>query len=899
MANFCHRDLVAVMVQVHGEGPTEDMVLCSAYLPHDSAELPPTRELQELVRLAHRCVNWRVDQEDSLSDHRCIRFEIQGTAEIAQGFVRRNPKATDWDSFRRELEERLEVGRMKPSNIERLEDEVERIHRALTESFHQACPIRPWQESAWRTFCEELEALPQVARLRRVFSAGHAQGLGGIILPGGVAITQPDEILEHLIQVHFPDSVMQGEGMCSGVEWARLGEGRPIWGLASKIVTLDRLRWAVDSFEMYKSPGPDGIYTAFLRKGGPLLLHRLLPALRACLALGHVPGRWREVRVVFIPKPGKCTYDNAKAYRPISLSSFLLKTLERLVDRHIKEGVLTMNPISPSQHAYQAGRSTETALHSLVAKIERARERKEDTLAVFIDIEGAFDNTSFGTMEMAAASFGIEIPIIRWIAAMLRILGFSNEVKHLGVWLDRRLSWKKHITMQTNKVIMTYWACRRMFGNTWGLRPRIVKWIYTAIMLPQLAYAAVVWWTAMNKACHRKTVDRTGRLAMLGITGVLRTTPTSALEALLFLQPPHLHIKEVALISAARLRLQGRWREASSGHAAMLTADSDLRGLLSWGGDACGRRWHFQKSFKVNLGYGANQLGSDRKWTPPKGLVWSTDGSRIGNRAGAGIWSEGPSIARALGLDPHTTVLQAELAALKACAREILGRGDRGKKIYICSDSRRALRARLKNESCSRFVNDCTELMERVASRNQLEVVWTPGHAGILGNMEADELAKRRCLEVAPTEQNLVGVHIDFVKDMTWKRAERGVVERWRSGEGAKHTRTPFREPTKQLAETLEGLNRMKLRSLIRLITGHWPLASYLAKIGRGSDPTCPKCGLADENPHHLGTRCSGLDEIRWDVFGTTCIKDMYVDRDGIEGLYEFARRANILAPID
>ncbi|XP_011308639.1 uncharacterized protein [Fopius arisanus] len=358
------------------------------------------------------------------------------------------------------------------------------------------------------------------------------------------------------------------------------------------------------------------------------------------------------------------------------------------------------------------------------------------------------------------------------------VLGFSNEVKYLGVWLDRRPSWKKHITMQTNKFIMTYWACRRMFGNTWGLRPRILKWIYTAIMLPQLAYAAVVWWTAMSKACHRKTVDRTGRLAMLGITRALRTTPTSALEALLFLQPPHLHIKEVALISAARLRLQDRWKEASSGHAAMLTADSDLRGLLSWGGDACGPRWHFQKSFKVNLGYGATQLGSDRKWTPPKGLVWYTDGSRIGNRARAGIWSEGPSIPRVLGLDPHTTVLQAELAALKACAREILGRGGRGKKIYICSDSRRALRPLLKNESCSRLVNDCTELMERVASHNQLEVVWIPGHAGILGNMKADELAKRGCLEVAPTEENPVGVHIDFVKDMIWKRAERGVVER-------------------------------------------------------------------------------------------------------------------------
>ncbi|XP_063980958.1 uncharacterized protein LOC135164491 [Diachasmimorpha longicaudata] len=129
---------------------------------------------------------------------------------------------------------------------------------------------------------------------------------------------------------------------------------------------------------------------------------------------------WREVKVVFIPKPGKCSYGNAKAYRPISLSSFLWKTLERLVDRHIKERALRSNQICSSQHVYQSGRSTETALHHLVGTIENAKERGEDTLGVSIDIEGAFDNTSVDTMEKAAPSFGIEESVIKWIAAMLR-----------------------------------------------------------------------------------------------------------------------------------------------------------------------------------------------------------------------------------------------------------------------------------------------------------------------------------------------------------------------------------------------------------------------------------------------------------------------------------------------
>jgi hypothetical protein len=56
------------------------------------------------------------------------------------------------------------------------------------------------------------------------------------------------------------------------------------------------------------------------------------------MVYGFIPTAWRQVRVTFTPKPRKLDYTEAKAYRPISLSSFLLKTTEKLVDRHIRDG---------------------------------------------------------------------------------------------------------------------------------------------------------------------------------------------------------------------------------------------------------------------------------------------------------------------------------------------------------------------------------------------------------------------------------------------------------------------------------------------------------------------------------------------------------------------------------
>ena len=50
------------------------------------------------------------------------------------------------------------------------------------------------------------------------------------------------------------------------------------------------------------------------------------------------------------------------------------------------------NLLSRQQHACNKGRSVETALHSLVCRIEKSLAQKEYSLATFLDIEGVFNN---------------------------------------------------------------------------------------------------------------------------------------------------------------------------------------------------------------------------------------------------------------------------------------------------------------------------------------------------------------------------------------------------------------------------------------------------------------------------------------------------------------------------
>ena len=77
------------------------------------------------------------------------------------------------------------------------------------------------------------------------------------------------------------------------------------WAVSRRVVSYNKLKWVIFSFHPYKSPGIDGIMSIMLQQGYELLAGKLLMLLRASLALGYIPVKWRHARLVFIPKPGK------------------------------------------------------------------------------------------------------------------------------------------------------------------------------------------------------------------------------------------------------------------------------------------------------------------------------------------------------------------------------------------------------------------------------------------------------------------------------------------------------------------------------------------------------------------------------------------------------------------
>ena len=99
------------------------------------------------------------------------------------------------------------------------------------------------------------------------------------------------------------------------------------------------------------------------------------------------------------------------------------------------------------------------------------------------------------------------------------------------------------------------WACSRACGVTWSLKPRMVHWLYVAIIRLSITFASLVWWPGCQTASAKRKLSRVQILACLGITGAIHTTPTNAVEALICLPPLDLVVQ-----GEARLRIDsGVW----------------------------------------------------------------------------------------------------------------------------------------------------------------------------------------------------------------------------------------------------------------------------------------------------------------------------------------------------
>ena len=141
-------------------------------------------------------------------------------------------------------------------------------------------------------------------------------------------------------------------------------------------INVERLKTVFQGFKAKKSPGPDSLSPQVLMQLPINILKYIIIIHKACMALHFTPTTWKNSTIIFIPKPGTTSYTDPKSFRPISLSNYLLKALEKLCVWNTDEA-LEANPLSIQQHGFQRGKCTDSAISKTVNFIEQSLDKNK------------------------------------------------------------------------------------------------------------------------------------------------------------------------------------------------------------------------------------------------------------------------------------------------------------------------------------------------------------------------------------------------------------------------------------------------------------------------------------------------------------------------------------------
>ena len=238
------------------------------------------------------------------------------------------------------------------------------------------------------------------------FNNNKNNSLGLLKNRDGVYCDDPKESLNILLNKFFPGHTLVPENdtiNCSSVKNSRL----------DTTFTIKMVRAVFRSMGSLKSAGPDGLKPIVMKHFGPMAIWCITKLFQAIYSTGYIPRDWRKLRVVFIPKPQKNYYVDVGSFRPISLTQFVFKTMEHIVEWSLREHADDYGKVSSMQHAYSGLKGTDMALSTLVNMIESSILRDELCLVVSVDIKGAFDNLSTLAIENALRANYPPI-MIRW-----------------------------------------------------------------------------------------------------------------------------------------------------------------------------------------------------------------------------------------------------------------------------------------------------------------------------------------------------------------------------------------------------------------------------------------------------------------------------------------------------
>ncbi|CAF4745752.1 unnamed protein product [Pieris macdunnoughi] len=232
----------------------------------------------------------------------------------------------------------------------------------------------------WQSFCASIspdvspsEVWRNIRRFRSAYNNSPSSKL---------PLTLADQFMDHLAPPSVPEQGFPPLSIPAYISDDQTGLNAPF--------SLIELKGVLNNVKD-STPGEDGIPYSFLKNLSDRVLMLFLNIINSIMISGCIPKSWITQSIIPILKDNKPA-DDPSSYRPIVLSSVLMKTAEHLVKIRLEWFLESKNLLATSQFGFRKSRSTMDSLGIFTTDIRLAFSNNESIVATFLDISSAYDN---------------------------------------------------------------------------------------------------------------------------------------------------------------------------------------------------------------------------------------------------------------------------------------------------------------------------------------------------------------------------------------------------------------------------------------------------------------------------------------------------------------------------
>ena len=486
----------------------------------------------------------------------------------------------------------------------------------------------------------------------------------------------------------------------------------------------------------------------------------------------------------------------------------------------------------------------------------------------------------------------------------------ASQVKWLGIWLDRKLTFKAHVQKKVTAATRVLHLIHRLMNSEWGLSAQAEKQLYLTCITSVSDYGAEIWWKGQKS--YQDQLQKLQNKALHKILGAFKTSPTAAMELKASIEPVKVRLNKKCRKYALRVITLPdthpiRQRTPLSfppenGSGQEISLESNF---LDWNQNSCSQKHPTQlvrvlnsistliptaaqisiqsenpapweesipEVAKVNITEEDNRekivkehFTHIRRLIEQEIPIFYTDGSKLKLtkqsekfNLGAGIYyiHGQNTITESYFLGHTQDTIDAEMYAISQAIKWIEESALKVQHYWIFTDSQVAIqRMQRSNAEMHEILQDLKSIKLK---KKTVHISWISSHTQIPENELADQAAKEGARNASTEVINASNkqLSLSYIKKDIEIRAKEEWTELWKKAKhGQQYSKLQQEPMSKTKFKELKQAKRLVFSTFTQIKLGHGYFKSYLERLPAYDTNLCNVCKVK-QTPEHMLLNC-------------------------------------------